>query len=149
LKKLAGTAEGTDCTLAARFAVEICSLGDEESVIWAVNPKTPVCVVVPETIPVLERVTPLGSVPALIVQVYGVAPPEAANCTEKGIPLEIGNIGLVPMANTGVTVTVAVALIVGLATLVAVTVALVWAETVGAMKSPVLEIVPRLADQIT
>ena len=61
----------------------------------------------------------------------------------------IGNIGLVPIANTGVTVTVAVALIVGLATLVAVTVALVWAETVGAMKSPVLEIVPWLADQIT
>jgi hypothetical protein len=61
----------------------------------------------------------------------------------------VDNVGLEPMANTGVIVTVAVALIVGFATLVAVTVALVWAETVGAMKSPVLEIVPRFADQVT
>jgi hypothetical protein len=69
LKKLAGTAEGTVCTLATRFAVDVCLLGEEESVICAVNPKTPVCVGVPETTPVLERVTPLGRVPALIVHV--------------------------------------------------------------------------------
>jgi hypothetical protein len=61
----------------------------------------------------------------------------------------ICGIGVVPIAITGVTVTVTDDLMVGNATLVTVTVALVWAETLGATKSPVLEIVPRLADQVT
>jgi hypothetical protein len=69
LKKLGSRAEGTDCTLAARLALAVCLLGEDESVTCGVNANTPVDVEVPETTPALDRVTPLGRVPALIVQV--------------------------------------------------------------------------------
>ena len=68
---------------------------------------------------------------------------------ENAIPLVIPGREAVLIPSAGVTVTLAVALIKGLATLLAVITALVWAETVGAVYSPVLEIVPMLADQVT
>jgi len=49
----------------------------------------------------------------------------------------------------GLTTTLARALFVGSATLVAVTVALVELVTVGAVNKPLLEIEPALADQVT
>ena len=49
----------------------------------------------------------------------------------------------------GVTVTVAVPYFVGSATLVALTVTVVLAETVGAVNNPELDMLPAVADQVT
>jgi len=43
-----------------------------------VNPKVPAPVGVPEIVPVEERVKPAGRAPELMLQEYGVVPPDAA-----------------------------------------------------------------------
>src|SRR5450755_2713333 len=68
-------------TVSARDCVALCC-GEEESATCAVKVNCPVCVVVPESVPLACSVTPLGSCPDATDQVYGVLPPEAARGSE-------------------------------------------------------------------
>ena len=88
------------------------------------------------------------------VQVYGDLPPEAVNRFEYAVPSVAPETDVVVMLSGGgaevaVMVTADFPDLVGSATLVAVTVALVLALTVGAVYRPVFEIVPGEADQVT
>lgn len=57
-----------------------------ESVTLAVNENEPEAVGVPETEPAAERIKPAGNAPALMLQLYGVVPPEAAKAVEYAVP---------------------------------------------------------------
>jgi hypothetical protein len=50
--------------------------GVEESMTWTMKLKVPTEVVVPLTVPLLARVSPVGSAPAVCVNVKGGAAPE-------------------------------------------------------------------------
>ncbi len=98
-------------------------------------------------IPLLEIVPPVA---LHVTAVLEVLLTEAVNCW---VPPEIRaeEVGETAMLTTAaaLTVTVACERLVGLATLVAVTVAVVVLVTLGAVNSPVLEIVPALALHVT
>ncbi len=114
---------------------ELC-LDDEESVTSTVILNEPVCEVVPEIDPADCNVIPVGSGPEDRVQMYGAVPPMAVRVFEYEVPAVALDKDVVVMltggGGGGVTVTDAVADLVGSATLVAVTVAVVLAVTVGA-----------------
>ena len=57
-----------------------------ESVTFAVKLNEPEAVGVPEIVPAVDRVKPPGNAPELIVQVYGLVPPEAASNVEYAVP---------------------------------------------------------------
>ena len=90
-----------------------------------------------------------------MLQLWGSLPPEARRVAEKGasatpngkvfeVIISAGTTGALAF-----TVTVAEALLVGWATMVAVTMAVLWADTEGAVNKPVLEMLPALAVQVT
>lgn len=63
--------------------VDAVCAGLEESVMVAVKLKVPFAVGVPETRPVLgARLSPVGRLPEVIDQVYGVVPPVASRDLE-------------------------------------------------------------------
>jgi hypothetical protein len=62
--------------------VAVCAVGVVESVTFAVNVNEPEAVGVPEIAPVADRVRPAGNAPELMLQVYGVVPPDAASDVE-------------------------------------------------------------------
>jgi hypothetical protein len=70
-------------TVICRGAVVVCAAA---SVTLAVKLNVPAVVGVPEIWPAEESVSPLGSAPALTVQVYGVVPPLAARVVEYAVP---------------------------------------------------------------
>jgi len=56
----------------------VCAVGEVESVTFAENVNEPDVVGVPEIVPVAaDRVSPAGSAPELMLQLYGVVPPVA------------------------------------------------------------------------
>lgn len=122
-------------TVRVKGSDEVCR-GDEESVTSTVMLNWPVCDVVPESNPTDCKVIPAGSEPEVSVHVYGVVPPVAVNVVEYAAPAVAFDNEVVVMTTGGggggVTVTDAVAHLVGSATLVAVTVVVVLALTVGA-----------------
>ena len=103
--------------------------------------------------PVEFTVIPEGSEPETSDQLYGAWPPAALKGPEYAVPATATGKDLVVMLSgvgeSTVIVTDAVPDLVASATLVAITVALVLTVTVGAWYSPVLEIVPVEADQVT
>jgi hypothetical protein len=93
-------------------------------------------------------------VPELVVQctlVLLVPVTAAVNCCPPlgGTVIEVGETATLTLEPVVVTETVALALFVLSATLVARTVTVVEVVTFGAVRVPVLEIVPALADQVT
>jgi hypothetical protein len=66
--------------------VAVCAVGVVESVTFAVKPNEPDAVGVPEIVPALDRVRPDGRAPELMLQLYGVVPPLAANVAEYTVP---------------------------------------------------------------
>ena len=94
--------------------------------------------VVPEIDPDDCRAIPEGSVPENNVQLYGALPPVALNAFEYELPLVAPDKDVVVMLRVGggpeaaVTVTAAFPDLVGSATLVAVTDAVVFVVTAGA-----------------
>jgi hypothetical protein len=86
-----------------------------------------------------------------ILHWYGGAPPVAESAAVyRVLVLPAGSAEFaIAKAAWGVTVTVAAACTLGFAVLVAVMVAEVLVVTLGATKTPLLEIVPTLADHIT
>ena len=120
---------------------------------FIVRGNVPICVDVPERIPLEPRVIPAGSGPEARVHVYGVNPPVALKAKEKADPTGvIGNAGVAIVSGAdvgGVIVTFACADLLGDATLVAVTVAQVCTYTDGAVNSPVLETVPTVVVHVT
>lgn len=105
--------------------------------------------------PLLENENPDGNEPEATDQEYGVVPPlapityeyEEPDCAPGIEPVVIVN-GVVG-ALAGFTVTLALALFVESAELVAVTVTIVFVVTEGALNIPVPEIVPALEDHVT
>ena len=81
------------------------TVGDSESVTCAVMVKLPDCVGVPLRAPVEAfNVTPVGSAPTVMFQVYGVVPPEATGKdTDVG---EAARVPTVPAVTVSVTLTV-------------------------------------------
>ena len=78
------------------------TVGDSESVTCAVMVKLPDCVGVPLRAPVEAfNVTPVGSAPTVMFQVYGVVPPEAASVAEYAVPTVPPGNELVVMASVG------------------------------------------------
>jgi hypothetical protein len=69
-----------------KACVAVCTAGVVESVTLAVNENEPDAVGVPEIVPAAERVKPPGNAPELMLQVYGVVPPEAAKVVEYAVP---------------------------------------------------------------
>ncbi len=60
--------------------VAVCAVGAVESVTFAVKLNDPAVVGVPEIVPLdTASVRPAGSVPELMLQLYGVVPPLATN----------------------------------------------------------------------
>jgi hypothetical protein len=60
--------------------VAVCAVGAVESVTLAVKLNVPAVVGVPEIVPLAAAsVRPAGSAPELMLQLYGVVPPLAAN----------------------------------------------------------------------
>jgi hypothetical protein len=60
----------------------VCAVGFVESVTLAVKLKEPDAVGVPEIVPADDNVSPPGSAPELMLQLYGVVPPLAASVIE-------------------------------------------------------------------
>lgn len=119
-------------TVRVNGCVDVC-FGEAESMTSTVILNWPVCEVVPETDPADWTVIPLGSEPEKSVHVKGIVPPVAVRVFEYPIPpVALGKDVVVMLIGGGVTVTDAVADLVVSATLVAVTVTVVLALTVGA-----------------
>jgi len=119
-------------TVRVKDLEEVC-FGEEESVTSTVILNWPVCDVVPESHPADCTAIPVGSEPEESVQVKGAVPPVAVRGFEYAVPAVAFDKDVVVMTTGGgVTVTDAVADLVGSAMLVAVTVAVVLAVTVGA-----------------
>jgi hypothetical protein len=57
-----------------------------ESVTFTVNANEPDAVDVPEIVPVADRVKPAGNAPELMLQLYGVVPPDEASVVEYPVP---------------------------------------------------------------
>lgn len=121
------------------------------SVTLATKEDVPAVVGVPLRDPVLSRLTPEGSDPPETLHEYGEDPPLAERAAPYAAPVvPLGRVLVVIVkAELVEIVTDALSLTFGLATLVAVTVAPVDRDTVGAENKPELEIVPELADQVT
>ena len=67
--------------------VAVCAVGAVESVTFAVKLNDPAVVGVPEIVPVaVASVRPAGSVPELMLQLYGVVPPLACNVVVYAVP---------------------------------------------------------------
>jgi hypothetical protein len=66
--------------------VAVCTVGVVESVTFAVKLNEPDAVGVPEIVPVADKVKPAGNAPELMLQLYGVVPPDAASVVEYGVP---------------------------------------------------------------
>jgi hypothetical protein len=66
--------------------VAVWAVGVVESVTFVVKVKVPEAVGVPESMPPAESVKPAGSAPELMLQVYGVVPPDAASVVEYAVP---------------------------------------------------------------
>lgn len=60
--------------------------GEPESLTLIVKLKFPAVVGIPEIVPVVDRVRPTGKVPELMLQLYGMVPPVAANVVEYAVP---------------------------------------------------------------
>jgi hypothetical protein len=73
-------------TLRVNDFVAVCAVGVVESITLAVNENEPDAVGVPEIVPAAERVKPAGNAPELMLQLYGVVPPEAAKVVEYAVP---------------------------------------------------------------
>jgi len=123
------------------------------SVTFIVRGNVPICVDVPERIPLEPRVIPAGSGPESRVHVYGVNPPVAVRAKEKADPTGvIGKAGVTMASGAdvgGTIVTFECAAFLGSSTLVAVTVAQVCTYTDGAVNSPLLEMVPSVVVHVT
>src|SRR5215472_16778638 len=62
------------------------AVGVVESVTFTVKLKEPEAVGVPEIAPAEDSVRPAGKAPELVLQLYGAAPPLAANAVEYAVP---------------------------------------------------------------
>ena len=68
--------------------VAVCAVGVVESVTFTVKLNDPDAVGVPEIVPLEAfNVSPPGSAPELMLQLYGVVPPLAASVVEYAVPL--------------------------------------------------------------
>jgi len=130
-------------------------LCEAESVTVIAKGKVPDCEVVPEIVPVAEfKLIPGGSEPDELLHTYGAVPPVAASAAEYGTPVVAGGRFVEAIAGGvllggAVMLTAADAFLDGSATLVAVIVAVVFVLTAGATNSPLMEMVPDVAPQLT
>jgi hypothetical protein len=76
----------TAATVSVNDVVAVCAVGIVESVTFAVNVNEPPAVGVPEIVPAVDRVKPAGKAPELMVQLYGVVPPDATSAVEYAVP---------------------------------------------------------------
>jgi len=77
-----------------KAAVAVCGVGELESVICTVKLSVPVDVGVPEICPVAAfRLRPVGNVPAMTAQAYGVVPPLAVSVSLYAVSCcAVGNV---------------------------------------------------------
>ena len=73
-------------TVTVNDLVAVCAVGVVESVTFTVNVNEPDTVGVPEIVPAVGRVKPAGKAPELMVQLYGVVPPDEASVIEYAVP---------------------------------------------------------------
>jgi hypothetical protein len=101
------TAEKLD-SVKLKLAVAV-EAGDPESVTLTIVVKVPAAVGVPEIVPVPDSVTPAGSAPEAMLQLYGVVPPLAVSVAEYTVPAcPAGNALVVICTGTAVALTVSV-----------------------------------------
>lgn len=74
-------------TVMLRLLVAVCAAGEVESVTFTVKLNVPDAVGVPEIVPVeAVKLRPVARVPELMLQLYGVVPPEAASVALYAVP---------------------------------------------------------------
>jgi hypothetical protein len=66
--------------------VAVWAVGVVESVTFAVTVNEPDAVGVPAIVPEADKVMPAGRAPELMLQLYGVVPPDAASEVEYAVP---------------------------------------------------------------
>jgi hypothetical protein len=97
-------------TVTLNAFVAVCAVGTVESVTLAVKLNVPAAVGVPEIVPLAAAsVRPAGNAPELMLQLYGVVPPLAANVVVYAVPTCAEGTELVVIC-TGVTAAATVTL---------------------------------------